>query len=91
MCRAVVWVFAALYAAALALLIIGTVGLFGVEPDPLSGVFLMPLGLPWIWLIEYTPEDAWPLLAIAAPALNLFILWRVCRWLRDRRADAAGL
>ncbi len=89
MCRAVFWVFAALYGAAVALLVIGTVGLFGVEPDPLAGVFLMPLGLPWIWLIEYAPEGAWPLLAIAAPALNLFLLSRVCRWRRRRRADVA--
>ena len=31
----------------MALLLIGIFGWFGQEKDPLSGVFLLPLGLPW--------------------------------------------
>jgi len=38
------------------LLLIGTFGLFGQEKDPLSAVFLIPLGLPWfIWVVGF-PE-----------------------------------
>jgi len=46
-CRTVPGVFLALYLIALALLLVGTLGLFGAERDPLSGVFLVPLGVPW--------------------------------------------
>lgn len=40
------YVFVVLYLLALALLAIGTFGWFGQEQDPLSGVFLLPFGLP---------------------------------------------
>lgn len=74
----VFWVFAGLYAVALMLLIIGTFGLFGQERDPLSGVFLMPLGLPWNILGDRLGL-ALPALAVLSPAVNaalLFWLWR---------------
>jgi hypothetical protein len=75
------WVFlgfVGLYAAALVLLAIGTFGLFGQEQDPLSGIFLMPLGLPWSLLGSKVGLGG-PLFAILAPAINaaiLFWLWR---------------
>ncbi|SIS87261.1 hypothetical protein SAMN05421759_1053 [Roseivivax lentus] len=47
LCRALVIGFTALWAVASTLLLVGTFGLFGQERDPLAGVFLMPLGLPW--------------------------------------------
>jgi len=34
------------YLIALVVAAAGTVGLFGIEKDPLSGVFLIPLGFP---------------------------------------------
>ncbi|MFL0357400.1 hypothetical protein ACI5KX_13080 [Erythrobacter sp. GH1-10] len=74
----VFFVFIALYAAALALLAIGTFGWFGQEQDPLSGIFLMPLGLPWN-LIGDRIGLTGPWFAILAPAINaaiLFWLWR---------------
>jgi hypothetical protein len=49
-----------MYAAALILLLVGAFGLFGNEPDPLSGPFLLPLGVPWILLVDLAPEPAWP-------------------------------
>lgn len=76
--------FAAVYAAALVIFVIGTWGLFGVERDPLSGVFLIPLGLPWNLAIEAFPEPAWPTLGAAAPAANLLIVIAVCRGMRNR-------
>ncbi len=76
--------FAALYVCALGLLAIGTFGLFGGERDPLAGVFLLPLGLPWNRFIDNTPETLRPWLAAAAPLLNLLILWMACRLLHRR-------
>jgi len=77
-CRVITGVFLFVYLAALALLVIGTFGLFGQERDPLSGVFLMPLGLPWNLMLDVFPEPLWPWLAAAAPALNLMILRFIC-------------
>lgn len=81
-CNWVIGLFAALYLLALALLLIGTFGLFGQERDPLSGVFLLPLGLPWVRLGDLAPEPAWPWLAALAPALNLAILTVLCKAIR---------
>jgi hypothetical protein len=85
-CRWSVRIFTVLYAAALALLAIGTFGLFGNEPGPLAGVFLIPLGLPWNRLIDFLPESGWyPWLAAAVPLVNLAIIWGVCRASARRR------
>lgn len=64
---------------ALALLLIGTFGLFGQERDPLSGVFLIPLGLPWVSLLDGVSDGLKPWLLALAPAFNLFILMALCR------------
>ena len=73
--------FVGLYAIALLLLAIGTFGWFGQEQDPLSGIFLMPLGLPWNILGDRIGlSGAW--VAILAPALNAGVLY----WLWKRRA-----
>ncbi len=77
-CRAVVLVFAALYAVALCLFLAGTFGWFGVDPDPLAGVFLIPLGWPWNFLVDLLPEPLWPWAAAASPLVNLLILRGFC-------------
>jgi hypothetical protein len=78
-CKLVIFVFGALYLLALALLAIGTWGLFGQPRDPLSGVFLLPLGLPWNLMLDGFP-DAWlPWLAAAAPLVNLALFLILCR------------
>ena len=72
-------VFVTLYAIALALLAIGTFGWFGQEQDPLSGVFLLPLGLPWNLLLDRVLGIDGPLVAILSPAVNagiLYWLWK---------------
>ncbi|MBY6014982.1 hypothetical protein KUV75_08700 [Qipengyuania gaetbuli] len=72
-------VFVVLYVVALFLLAVGTFGWFGQAQDPLSGVFLMPLGLPWNILGDKIGlTGAW--LAILAPAINAAILY----WLWKR-------
>lgn len=83
-CRLAVIGFAALYAAAFLLFLIGTYGWFGSVQGPLAGIFLIPLGLPWNRLLGGLPSVALPAAAVAAPALNLLLLWSLCRW-RARR------
>jgi hypothetical protein len=83
-CRWVVIGFAALYALAFALFLIGTYGWFGSPQGPLAGVFLVPLGLPWILGVGGLPELLRPAAGVAAPALNLLLLWGLCRWRAGR-------
>ncbi len=75
----VMGIFLALYVIALALFLIGIFGLFGQEKDPLSGVFLIPLGLPWNFLADKLGL-AGVATAVLAPAINLGILF----WLWKR-------
>ena len=72
------WIFVFLYVAALALLAIGTTGAFGQERDPLSGVFLLPLGLPWNLLLDRTGVEGAAAMALAplANAIILFLIWK---------------
>lgn len=78
-CRWVLGAFGLSYLAALGLLAVGTFGWLGQEKDPLSGIFLLPLGLPWNLLGERLPETALPWLGAGAPLANLLLLWGVCR------------
>lgn len=83
-CRWIAIVFAVLYVLAFALFLIGTYGWFGSPRGPLAGVFLMPLGLPWNLWLDALPPTIGSVAAVAAPALNLLLLWALCRW-RARR------
>jgi hypothetical protein len=83
-CSIVFYGFLALYALALILLLIGRFGLFGSERDPLSGVFLVPLGLPWNRLTGWAPASLLPWLAAAAPLVNLVLIRLICRWIAGR-------
>lgn len=82
-CRIMIIVFAVLWTLAALLLAIGTFGWFGQERDPLSGVFLIPLGLPWNRVM-----DALGIPGLAAgligPGINLAIFTTICRWIRAR-------
>lgn len=71
------WVFFAflgLYLISLLLLLIGTFGWLGQEQDPLSGVFLLPLGLPWNVIADRVGIAGVASLLIT-PAINLGILF----------------
>ena len=74
-----VWGFVALYVVALGGLLIGTFGLFGNVQDPLSGLFLIPLGLPWVLMVDWFKEPQWLWLTTAAPLINIAILRQICR------------
>ena len=84
LCKIATLAFLAIYLLALAAFAIGTFGLFGAETDPLSGVYLIPLGLPWNRFADHAPEPLWPWLAAAAPAINLAIIALACRFIRRR-------
>lgn len=84
-CRTVLAIVGLLYLAALTLFVIGTFGLFGSQQGPLAGVFLVPLGLPWVLMLDGVPEVARPWLAALAPLLNLILLLALCRLLSARR------
>jgi hypothetical protein len=78
------WIFATLFVIALFLMLAGTNGLFGQEPDPLSGIFLVPLGLPWNIIAERLGLTAMGaavamVTGIVSPLINLailFLLWK---------------
>jgi hypothetical protein len=78
LCRFLLWGFGLAYVLALLLFLVGTFGWFGSETGPLAGVFLIPLGLPWNQLIDWAPDGLRPVLAAAAPLLNLAVLKALC-------------
>ena len=84
-CLVILWLFVALYMLALFAFIVGTLGWFGAEKDPLSGIFLAPLGAPWISLVHLLPEPAWSFGAALTPAINIGILYGICHWLGNRQ------
>jgi hypothetical protein len=90
LCRIALAVFAVLYVLALGLLLIGTFGLFGNERDPLSAVFLVPLGLPWNLLLDGFSDAARPWLAALAPLLNVLAIWILCRVTAAVRRSGRG-
>ncbi len=70
----VFWIFLSFYVVAVFLMLVGTFGWFGQEEDPLSAVFLMPLGLPWNLLADKIGlANAW--VALLSPAANLGIIY----------------
>jgi len=66
--------FVVLYVAAVLLFLIGTFGWFGQETDPLSGVFLIPLGLPWNLIADKIGLSG-VLVGVLSPLINLAILY----------------
>lgn len=83
-CQWVAVVFTTAYGLALILFLIGTFGLFGEEKDPLSGVFLLPLGLPWNQFLDGFSGTARAVAAAAAPLVNILILFLLCRLVPGR-------
>lgn len=75
LCRILILLFALLWALALAVLAIGTFGLFGQARDPLAAVYLVVLGTPWI---QFAGSGG-PAAVVLAPGVNLLILLLICR------------
>ena len=81
-CRIALILFGLLYLVALFLFFTGHFGWFGQERTPLAGVFLVPLGLPWILWLDGLPEAVLPVVAGLSPVLNIAVLAAICAWLR---------
>ena len=80
MCRLLLVGFGIAYLLALGVLVTGTFGLFGNERDPLSGVFLLPLGLPGNLAADRLPDGLLRVAAaVVAPLINLTLLFAACR------------
>jgi hypothetical protein len=78
-CRIVVSAFVLAYAVALVALVVGVFGLFGAERDRLAAMFLVPLGMPWTFLVGRLPDAMRPVAAALTPLVNLALLVAVCR------------
>lgn len=78
-------IFVTLYGLAALLLLIGTLGWFGQGKDPVSAVFLLPLGLPWNVLADALGLPGVPTLVLA-PAINAGILYRL--WVSVSKTEA---
>ncbi|WP_135506433.1 hypothetical protein [Roseovarius aestuariivivens] len=77
-CSFAIWILILLYVGAVFIFLVGTFGWFGEERDPLSGVFLLPLGLPWNLLFGALDDSLRPWLSAAAPIVNIVILKAIC-------------
>lgn len=62
----------------------GIWGWLGTPPDPLSAVWLVLLGQPWVRWIDSLPESLWPFAAAISPLFNLAGLWFLFRLTRPR-------
>ena len=84
-CRFALVVFVAAYLSALFVLAAGTFGWFGVAKDPLSAVFLIPLGLPWNAILPASPA-----VGLLSPAVNGVIMLALCKRLSRSRDNKAS-
>jgi hypothetical protein len=50
----------------------------------LADVFLVPLRLPWLSLVDVFPEPLWPWLVVAAPLVNIALLAALHHYARRR-------
>lgn len=83
-CRVAIGAAVLVYLAALALAIIGTQGLFGVQPDGLAAIWLIFVGMPWSLIVTPIALLGMPIfigqiLAVLLPIVNIVILIRICR------------
>jgi len=81
-CRIVLGTFGLAYMLALFIYLTGTYGWFGQPTGALSGIYLVPLGLPWN-LIDAS-EAMLPVLGLGAPLINIALIWLLCRVLGSK-------
>jgi hypothetical protein len=86
-CKWTLRLLALAYALALAVGLIGTFGWLGQARDPLSWVFVILLGQPWVAWIGDLPDPVRMWVAALAPLLNLFLLAVVCGVITRHRRD----
>ena len=81
--RAVLAVFLLVYLFALAVFVVGEYGLFGMPKDPLAGILILPLGLPWILFFDPESNGLGVVEAALCPLVNFAILYGVYRIMRS--------
>lgn len=85
-CAKIFWGYEIIGAVALALVPASHYGLFGLEPDPLSGVFAVILGQPWLSLLPFDLGTGGVLLNVLIVGVcilvNASILYLLCRLIR---------
>lgn len=74
-----------IYVFALGVFLIGEYGLFGQPIDPLAGILIVPLGLPWIQLTDPHTNGLGPVQAAICPLINIGILYFVYRIIWPKR------
>ena len=80
-CRGLLALLLLAYVGAILLWAAGTFGWFAAERDPLAGVFLIPLGVPWTYAAGFLPDGVIRIGgALLAPLVNLALLRELCRW-----------
>ena len=84
LCKWIILLFAGLYLLALVIFVVGVFGLFGQDKDPLSAVYLVPLGLPWVLFFDGMPEIFLPWIGALAPLLNIVALAALCGVIKGR-------
>lgn len=89
--KIIVGIYAVLCILAIAVGLVGTLGLFGTRPDGLAGVFAIMLSLPWgLWALpEFgSSEIASEIIVVLCMALNAAILVGIGMLFGRRRARA---
>lgn len=84
----IIAIYAVLCLFAIAVGLIGTLGLFGTEPDGLAGVFAIFLGMPWsIWVLPAlgSSEIMADIAIVVCMAINGVILAGIGMLFRPRR------
>lgn len=88
LCRITLWAYVLSCVAAIAAVPLSERGMFGMAPDPLSGVFAVLFSLPWSMATSAVVGDKSPTAALAfmsvGMAANVLILRGLCGWLPRR-------
>ena len=78
------------YLLALGVFVVGQIGFSGSVKDPFAGVYLIPLGLPWVYVFDFNSlsDNAANWLRVLSPVLNYFFITATCGFLRRRTIGA---
>lgn len=82
------WLFVVCYVLAL---IIFAAGMWGADKEPLSGIFLIPLGFPWFLAADLFEGTLQATVAALAPLVNLGLIHLLVRRTAPRPHSTGGL
>lgn len=91
-CPAIIVIYVVACVASLSLIPMNAAGMFGMAPDPLSGIYALLLASPWIYLLDglFGNGDVARnmALAVASMAINIGLLGLLCRQFGHHRQVA---